>query len=134
MGKVPVDLRRNVATNIRNCRHHKYPQWGGSKMCAEAFGVSPQQWSQWERGAHMPDEFRMIEIASFFDVSTEFLRRDNSCLEPVLSDGALRASARDHLVNEDETPLRVEVERIPHPSFLMGQTWRGVTITIERKY
>lgn len=133
MGKVPVDLRRNVATNIRNCRHRKYPQWGGSKQCAEDFGVSPQQWSQWERGAHMPDEFRMIEIASFFDVTIEFLRRDNSMMAPTLSDGAVRMSSREHLVADDE-PLRVEVERIPHPSFLMGQTWRGVTITIERKY
>ena len=138
MGKIPVDLRTNVATNIRNCRNRKYPQWGGSKKCAADFGVSPQQWSQWERGAHMPDEFRMMEIARFFGVSIEYLRRDNSRAVPVSFNGPLRAQRMDGLsiVDEEEPPLRVEVERMPaHCSgYPPGMMWREVTITLERKY
>lgn len=117
MGKVPVDLRKNIATNIKNCRNSRFPMWGGSKKCAEDFGVSPQQWSQWERGTHMPDEFRMMEIADFFGVSTAFLRRDNAHAKkegtrhwPYTEVRAVR------LVDGKEVPLRVEVERMVYTS------------------
>jgi transcriptional regulator with XRE-family HTH domain len=111
MGKVPGDLRKNIAANIRDCRSKQYPRWGGSKLCAQDFGVSPQQWSQWERGTHMPDEFRMIEIARFFDVSTEYLRRDNTCIPPVERSPALQFGAV-RIDNGVEVPLRVEIERV----------------------
>lgn len=78
MGKIPKELRDTIARNIRNCRMNKFPGRGGGKKCAEAFGVSPQQWSPWERGMRTPDEYRLSQIAKFFDVSVEFLRRDNS--------------------------------------------------------
>ena len=119
MGKVPVDLRRNIAANIRNCRCSRYPKWGGSKRCAEDFGVSPQQWSQWERGSHMPDEYRMMEIADFFGVSTAYLRRDNN----VQSAGSgterglpFQSVAAVRIENGIEVPLRVEVERAVYHS------------------
>jgi transcriptional regulator with XRE-family HTH domain len=127
MGRVPVDLRKNVANNIRNCRRGLYPMWGGAKMCAIDFGVSPQQWSQWERGAHMPDEFRMMEIANFFGVSTAYLRRQNTDGHPAgcihmpapKKERAERAGTRrfeiaaaSKIVDGVEVPLRVEVERI----------------------
>lgn len=85
----------------------------------------------------MPDEFRMMDIASFFGVSIEYLRRDNNSLHAVKHNGALRTASRDAMAGkEEDEPLRVEVERIPstHPSFFMAQTWREVTITIERKH
>ena len=50
MGKIPENLRQIIAANIRACRMKKYPGRGGGKKCAEAFGVSPQQWSPWECG------------------------------------------------------------------------------------
>ncbi len=50
---------------------------GGGKKCAEAFGVSPQQWSPWERGKRTPDEVRLGEIAGFFGVSVEWMRCDH---------------------------------------------------------
>ncbi len=119
MGKVPVELRKNIADNIRSCRCNLYPMWGGAKKCAKDFGVSPQQWSQWERGAHMPDEFRMMELATFFGVDTEYLRRDNKekgaaaipfadRLFQFASVGAVRID------NGIEIPLRVEVERLTY--------------------
>ncbi len=77
MGKIPKDLREAIARNIRDCRMKKFPGRGGGKKCAEEFGVSPQQWSPWERGMRTPDELRLSQIADFFGVSVEFLRRDN---------------------------------------------------------
>ncbi len=77
MGKIPDELRETIARNIRECRIKKYPGRGGGKKCAEAFGVSPQQWSPWERGMRTPDELRLGQIAEFFGVTVEYLRRDN---------------------------------------------------------
>ncbi len=82
MGKIPNELREIIAHNIRDCRLKKFPGRGGGKKCAETFGVSPQQWSPWERGMRTPDELRLSQIAEFFDVSVEFLRRDNSVKKP----------------------------------------------------
>ncbi len=89
MEKIPNDLRQTIASNIRNCRMNKFPGRGGGKKCAEAFGVSPQQWSPWERGMRTPDELRLQQIADFFGVTVEYLRRDNSVkkTEPVISLG-----------------------------------------------
>lgn len=77
MGKIPDNLRRIIAANIRACRMRKFPGRGGGKKCAETFGVSPQQWSPWERGMRTPDETRLEQIAQFFNVTVEYMRRDN---------------------------------------------------------
>lgn len=77
MGKIPQPLREIIGRNIRDCRKKKFPGRGGAKQCALAFGVSPQQWSPWERGGRTPDESRLEQIAGFFGVTVEFLRRDN---------------------------------------------------------
>lgn len=81
MVKVPNELREIIARNIRNCRSKKFPGRGGAKKCAETFGVSPQQWSPWERGMRTPDEMRLEQLADFFGVSVEYLRRDNQAEE-----------------------------------------------------
>ncbi len=85
MGKIPNELRKIIARNIRDCRLKKFPGRGGGKKCAETFGVSPQQWSPWERGMRTPDELRLSQIAEFFGVTVEFLRRDNSIKKPELA-------------------------------------------------
>ncbi len=78
MGRIPNELRETIARNIRDCRMKKFPGRGGGKHCAEEFGVSPQQWSPWERGMRTPDELRLQQIADFFEVTVEYLRRDNT--------------------------------------------------------
>lgn len=78
MGRVPKELRETIARNIRECRMKAYPGRGGAKQCAEDFGVSPQQWSPWERAMRTPDELRLSQIAEFFGVSVAFLRGDGS--------------------------------------------------------
>ena len=77
MGRIPSALREIIALNIRNCRLIKFPGRGGGKKCAEAFGVSPQQWSPWERGIRTPDEMRLSQIADFFGMSVEWMRSDH---------------------------------------------------------
>ena len=77
MGKIPDALREIIAWNIRDCRMRKFPGRGGGKKCAEAFKVSPQQWSPWESGKRTPDETRLEQIATFFDTTVEYMRRDN---------------------------------------------------------
>jgi transcriptional regulator with XRE-family HTH domain len=124
MGRVPVDLRRNVSTNIRNYRRNRYPMWGGAKLCAIDFGVTPQQWSQWERGAHMPDEYRMMELADFFGVTTADLRRETRETTGVRYKPSAKSvgtrrferAAASKIVNGVEVPLRVEVERLVRQS------------------
>lgn len=82
MGKIPNELREIIARNIRDCRLKMFPGRGGGKKCAEKFGVSPQQWSPWERGKRTPDEDRMKQIAKFFDVTVAYLREDHSQPDP----------------------------------------------------
>lgn len=77
MGKIPLELKETIARNIRECRKEKFPGRGGGKKCAAAFGVSPQQWSPWEKGKRTPDESRIQQMAEFFGVTVEYLRRDN---------------------------------------------------------
>ena len=78
MSTIPDDLRRIIAANIRAERMKKYPGRGGCKQCAADFGVSPQQWSPWERGKRTPHETHLQSLADFFGVSVEDLRRDHS--------------------------------------------------------
>ncbi len=75
--RIPIPLRVIIARNIRRCRFQKFGGRGGSKRCAEAFGVSPQQWSPWERGMRTPSESRLAEIADFFGVTVEWMCREN---------------------------------------------------------
>ncbi|MCC8109912.1 MAG: helix-turn-helix transcriptional regulator [Planctomycetes bacterium] len=83
MGKIPQHLRETIARNITACRFEHFPGRGGGKRCAEAFGVSPQQWSPWERGLRTPDEIRLEQIAAFFGTSVEWLRTDHRAAKPL---------------------------------------------------
>lgn len=76
MGKIPEELKAAIACNIKAERIRKFgSQRGTSKKCAEEFKVSQQQWSPWEKGMRTPDETRLKEIAIFFGVDVEYLRR-----------------------------------------------------------
>ncbi len=83
MGKIPDEQRQIIAQNIRACRKRKFPGRGGGQKCAAMFSayvgknISPQQWSPWESGLRTPEESRLRQIASFFDTSVEYMRRDN---------------------------------------------------------
>ena len=103
MGKIPQGLKDAIAWNIRDCRQKKFPGHGGSKRCAEAFGVAPQQWSPWESGKRTPDELRLAQLAEFFRVSVEYLRRDNAPAQKPLEPNPQPAIAAPHPTHA-ETP------------------------------
>lgn len=106
MGRIPNELREQTGRNIRKCREERYPERGGGKRCAEDLSkfvgrrISPQQWSLWERGARMPEEPRLLQIARFFGKTVEWMRGEHT--QPQESD-----SSR-------ELPLSSETELQPH--------------------
>ena len=81
-GNIPTASREAIARNIRDRRMNRFPGRGGAKRCAEAFGVSPQQWSPWERGMRTPDEKSLMRLAAFFGVTVEWLCLDHTHSEP----------------------------------------------------
>lgn len=103
MGRIPNELRHTIAANIRAARKKRFPGRGGSMKCAEAFSqfigkrISPQQWSPWERGSRTPDEYRLQQMAEFFGITVEDLRRDT---EPAIPDNCGHPEAR----SDDQPP------------------------------
>lgn len=114
MGKIPNELRETIARNIRDCRLKKFPGRGGGKKCAESFGVSPQQWSPWERGMRTPDELRLSQIAEFFGVTVEFLRRDNLKKPEIHGDPGQYPSIYEYGGHQPATPALREPEAPPY--------------------
>lgn len=68
------ELRDIIAWRITDCRMKMFPGHGGAKKCAEEFGVSFQQWSQYENGRRTPDDERLGDIAKFFETCLELLK------------------------------------------------------------
>ena len=128
MGKIPDELRSTIATNIRACRMKQFPGRGGSKKCAEKFGVSPQQWSPWERGKRTPDEQRLSKIAKFFGVTVAYLREDHSktreVQQPLPSGESLSLDAppqQENSASQQSTHYRCPFYTPPQP----GQPFAG---------
>lgn len=74
MGGESKELRLIVGENIKYCREKRFPGMGGGKECAEAFGVTQQQWSPWELGKRLPKETRLKKIAEFFGTTLDWMR------------------------------------------------------------
>ncbi len=129
MGRISNELRRVIAENIRAARMKKFPGRGGGKKCAEAFGVSPQQWSPWERGMRTPDEFRLRQLAEFFGVTVDHMRHDHGL--PESKSGALSPAADDsrlpelslHGVACAESEIAWQLHKIYTGPAKNGQRW-----------
>lgn len=81
MGGESKELRVIVGENIKHCREKRFPGSGGGKECADAFGVSHQQWSPWELGKRLPKEKRLKEIAEFFGTTLEWMLTSHNFLD-----------------------------------------------------
>lgn len=81
MGGESKQLRAIVGENIKYCREKRFPGMGGGKECADAFGVSHQQWSPWELGKRLPKEKRLKEIADFFGTTLEWMLTSHNFLD-----------------------------------------------------
>lgn len=112
MKRVPEDLRLTIAANLRYCRERRFPGKGGSRQCAEALGVTQQQWSPWELGKRMPNENRLVEIAQFFGTTVEWLRQRHNFHND--DDAGRRLDV--HVGKEDVGAFFSQLERIlSHP-------------------
>lgn len=76
MARTPKNIRMIIAGNIQRLKEQKFPGRGGSKKCADALGVTPQQWSPWEIGTRGPDEKTLKAIAKMFGVTVDDLLRE----------------------------------------------------------
>jgi transcriptional regulator with XRE-family HTH domain len=76
MGRLTREEKEIIAYNISEQRKLRYPGHGGGKKCAAAFGIPPQQWSPWESGGRTPDDNRLNQIATFFEVTVADLRKE----------------------------------------------------------
>lgn len=137
MGKIPNSLRENIARNIRECRLKNFPGRGGGKRCAEAFGVSPQQWSPWESGKRTPDELRLEQIANFFGTTVEWFRRDHRN-ESLMESGIAEGDGKHELIGShtfgtglpngmDRFPEGTNEESISHYLWLIDLLTRKLT-------
>ncbi|MCC8164746.1 MAG: helix-turn-helix domain-containing protein [Planctomycetes bacterium] len=123
MGKIPNELREAIANNIKIERMKKFQGRGSGKRCAESFGVSPQQWSPWERGMRTPDEARLEQIAQFFEVSVEYLRRTKNLQHLSYSEFHAGLSNRSHdadaaaEANAGSNPYADVFGEMPAPAF-----------------
>ena len=96
MTRTPKRIRMIIAGNIQKFKEGKFPGRGGSKKCADALGVTPQQWSPWEIGTRGPDEKTIKAIAKLFGVTVEDLLRapePKPASEPVIPAPASGQSA-----------------------------------------
>lgn len=61
-------LSAEIAKAIRDTRKKIYPHHGGARQFAQENGYSPQQWSQWERGARTPNKDNLERIDQAFSL------------------------------------------------------------------
>lgn len=67
------ELRGIIAWRITEGRNRVFPGRGGQGRCAREFGVSPQQWSQYESGHRTPEDQNLAEIAKHLKTTAKAL-------------------------------------------------------------
>lgn len=87
-----------IGCNLEKLRKQKFPGHGGAKKCAETFGVAPQAWNGWEKGAKTPGDANQRKLAEFFGITVGELRGDEKApsakaprAEPVTYDAVVNA-------------------------------------------
>ncbi len=120
-------LREIISANISFMRRKKFPGVGGSKRCAEAFGISPQQWSPWERGKRLPSEKSIEKIADFFGVSVDFLYTDQDYGENVYGGDVFA-------IMVDMSGFKKNYEGTYHPQFLSAMASIAINKFVKEVY
>ena len=73
----------NISDKIQLLRREN--EWSQDEL-AEKLGVSRQSVSKWESGKALPDSEKVLAMAQLFDVSTDFLLKDE--MEPIFEESA----------------------------------------------
>lgn len=56
-------------------RQMRFPDHGGKLKFSKTYGITLQQWSQWERGRRMPNKKTREKLAAFFGIMPNDLFR-----------------------------------------------------------
>ena len=94
----------NISEKIYNLRKEK----GLSQEAfAEALGVSRQSVSKWESGKAIPDSAKILALSQLFDVSTDFLLKDEQefIYEQTEPD---EAASDDGIISEDTEAIETD--------------------------
>ena len=86
----------NISEKIQILRRDN--NWSQDEL-AEKLEVSRQSVSKWESGKAVPDPEKILAMAKLFDVSTDFLMKDEQ--EPIFVDDEQQGTAEDQ---PDEIP------------------------------
>ncbi len=73
-------LVRAISRTITRLREQRFPGYGGKKKCAEAFGVHPQVWRDWEKGHRTPGPVYQRKLTEFFNITLSQLRGETDDL------------------------------------------------------
>lgn len=96
----------NISEKIQILRRDR--EWSQDDL-AEKLGVSRQSVSKWESGKSLPDSEKILAMAELFDVSTDFLLRDDR--EPVFVDD--EHNNEEESIAEEITDSSEEKDIIP---------------------
>ncbi|MGN1102180.1 MAG: helix-turn-helix domain-containing protein, partial [Huintestinicola sp.] len=89
----------NISEKIQLLRREN--NWSQDEL-AEKLDVSRQSVSKWESGKALPDSEKVLAMAQLFDVSTDFLLKDE--MEPVFEDSDEPQEAENSDKPQEEAP------------------------------
>lgn len=93
--------------------------WSQEELAAQ-MGVSRQSVSKWESGQSIPDLDKILKLSALFNVSTDFLLKDELSDAPVAVDQAPEADAAVRTVSMEEADAFLTLQAHAAPKIALG--------------
>lgn len=93
--------------------------WSQEELAAQ-MGVSRQSVSKWESGQSIPDLDKILKLSALFNVSTDFLLKDELSDAPVAVDQAPEADAVVRTVSMEEADAFLTLQAQAAPKIALG--------------
>lgn len=93
--------------------------WSQEELAAQ-MGVSRQSVSKWESGQSIPDLDKILKLSALFNVSTDFLLKDELSDAPVAVDQAPEADAAVRTVSMEEADAFLTLQAQAAPKIALG--------------
>lgn len=106
-----------IRSVLKKFREKQFPGRGGIRICAEKFGIHPQQWRDWESGKQEPRADYLQKLSEFMKVSVDELLADNhkdfnpipgieagmpiAIMLPVFGDAAAATNGQDSFYSDE---------------------------------
>ena len=107
-----------LADKIMNERKKK--GWSQEQL-ADKLGVSRQSVSKWESAQSIPDINRILELSKLFDVSTDYLLKDeiqNNATDNIIESVGLNENS--HIVNMEDAIEFLDIQQKIAPKIALG--------------